>query len=101
MHPFAQTLSAAVAHGEHSPCTQNGSAAGQTFPHAPQLFGSLVLSVHTPPHAVWFAHGEHVLWTQNGALAGQAFPHAPQFCGSVWLSTHWLLQADPAAQGTH
>jgi hypothetical protein len=101
LHPFAQTLSLAVAHAKHSACTQNGAAAGQTFPHAPQFCGSLVSSVHTPPHADWFAQGEHLPWKQKGALAGQTLPHAPQFCASVCESTHWLLQAGPSAHGAH
>lgn len=39
--------------GEHTPFRQTGVVPEQTWPQAPQLFGSLLGSTHTPLHQVF------------------------------------------------
>jgi hypothetical protein len=65
-----------------------------TFPHVPQLKGSLLVSTpgapghrHTPP--------PHV------ASAGQPVPQAPQLVGSVLVSTQVPEHATPGAAHRH
>jgi hypothetical protein len=88
---------------------------GQRTPQAPQLFASLVMSEHSPPHAVCpigqhtpfeptCPDGQHTPFepicpdghrhdpATHDSPAPQATPHPPQFCGSVWASTQRLPQ---------
>jgi hypothetical protein len=59
---------------------------GQTLPHAPQLFGSLVVSVQVPLHSVCPV-GQPVPPVQVPPVQvcpeAQALPQAPQLFGSV------------------
>jgi hypothetical protein len=60
-HAFAQFVSGAPAAvapqmSEHEPFEQVGVLAGQTLPHAPQLFGSLCVGMHVPPQRIPLKH---------------------------------------------
>src|SRR5207342_285822 len=69
--------------------THTGVCTGsQTFPHPPQLCGSLVRSMHVVPplHVVETAGQTHPPWTQT-------FPHEPQLFESLTVSAH-----DPSRQ---
>jgi len=59
--------------------TQFGVTSGQTLPHAPQLFASLVLSTHP-------------LAQQSGVLTPHTWPHDPQLFLSDVVSLHALEQ---------
>lgn len=75
---------------------------GHTFPHAPQLAGSVATSTHEPPQFTW--PGEQTQLPDWHPPPPQAFPQAPQFVESVERSTHEPLQLTlgagqaPAAQ---
>jgi hypothetical protein len=59
----------------------------QALPQPPQLFGSVLVLVHTPPHSVrlpWQVHAPPL----QVAPAGQALPQLPQLFGSVAELAH-------------
>jgi hypothetical protein len=56
-------------------------AEAQTLPHVPQLFRSLLVSVHVPLQAVPLAHPPQTPFEQSSPL-GQALPQLPQLSGS-------------------
>jgi hypothetical protein len=63
-------------------------------PHAEQLFGSLVVSVHCCPHGTWPMGQVPVQAPEEQTSPDlHAFPHAPQFKGSDPSVTHALPQA--------
>jgi len=78
----------------HAPETHAGAAlattAGHMTPQLPQLFGSVSLLVHVPPHEsgvgavqpAWQADP-----TQRGVLPVQAWPQTPQLFLSLVSST--------------
>ncbi len=83
----------------HVPLMQNGCPVGQTLPHAPQLRGSLLVTVQKgiPLIGQLVVGGKHVmpasltrlvhmLLMQNGWPDGQTLPHAPQLVGSLVVS---------------
>jgi hypothetical protein len=62
----------------------------QTFPHEPQLSGSVFRSTQDWPHLVrpaphWLSQ---LPWLQTSSCA-QALSHEPQLSGSVEVFTHW------------
>jgi hypothetical protein len=64
---------------------------GHCFPHAPQLFGSLVRSAHAPwaLQSIWPVGHTH--WPDTHAPpVSHAVPHAPQLLGSLEISTQPL-----------
>jgi hypothetical protein len=74
----------------HTPFTQV-LAMPQWVPHAPQLRGSVSVSVHWPPQLVSPAPHTHAPLVQVAPVP-QAVPQAPQSKGSFSRSTHALLQ---------
>jgi hypothetical protein len=81
---------------------------GQTFPHAPQLFGSFVMSTQAPLQTVSLpgsfgthtlftrsSHGPHGGWQlppMHSCPAGHTLPHWPQLFRSPNPSMHCPLQ---------
>jgi hypothetical protein len=74
---------------------------GQTSPHPPQLFGSVVVSVHpSAQHCSMPSHGGRPLQEtllvqtppEHVAPGGQTSPHPPQLSGSLSTSVHPLAQ---------
>jgi hypothetical protein len=61
-------------------------------PHAPQLAGSPVTSMHTPPQTRC-APGQTQAPARHKPGAGQTVPHAPQFAASRLTSTQLAPQA--------
>ena len=72
-----------------TPSTQEYPS-GHPYPHAPQLFGSRLRSVHAPLHQVFVGQTQVPPW-QTGVDHGQTMPQAPQF----WLSLVRSLQMPP------
>jgi hypothetical protein len=64
----------------------------QWTPHAPQLRGSLLVSVHWPMHVVSAALHVHIPFTHEAPVP-QIVPQVPQSKGSVVRSTQALLQS--------
>jgi hypothetical protein len=89
-----------VAH-THAPPVQV-ALAGQTFPHPPQLFASVIVFVQTDPdapgHVVLGAMQlPHWLFAHI-TLPPHAAPQLPQLLGSVVVSTHALPQVVEVAE---
>jgi hypothetical protein len=74
----------------HAPATQV-LPRPQRLPHVPQLFGSVVVSVHSPLQLVSPPPQTHAPLVHDAPVP-QALPHAPQSNGSLVRSTHALLQ---------
>lgn len=83
-------VNGAVQLATHAPDWHIGVAAGQTLPHAPQLFGSAPSSTHAPLHVVASSAQPHCPFT-HASFAGHAAPHAPQLLASLERSTHAAL----------
>src|SRR5262249_37695309 len=64
---------------------------GQTFPHAPQLFGSVVSSTHVPLHSVSEGKQTHEA-PLHCRFSEHATPHAPQLRSSADIVVHVPLQ---------
>jgi hypothetical protein len=61
----------------------------QAVPHAPQLAGLDVVSMHTPPHDIVVPEQLAMqLPLLQTSPAPHAWPHEPQFEGSVPSATH-------------
>jgi hypothetical protein len=69
---------------------------GHTEPHAPQLFGSCVVSTQTSLHVVSPDGHAHVPFVQTRPFV-HFVPHAPQSSGSDFRSTHAPLHAERPA----
>jgi hypothetical protein len=85
----------------HAPFEQTGVVAGHTLAHAPQLFGSLCVCVHTPLHRKPPLAQRHCPpW--HAVPAAQRVPHEPQLVSLVVKSTHALPHwVPPATEQTH
>jgi hypothetical protein len=113
-HEFVEVLLEQVVPHRWVPAGQAHADRWQVIPpvhwllHAPQLFGSLVMSTHCPlaplPQSVWPVGQMQVpLWQTS--LDRQALPHPPQLPWSVIGSTHvavtpvphWMEPAAPQA----
>lgn len=83
---------------EHIPCEQNGVAAVQTVPHAPQFAGSETVLTQPVVHAV--RPTVHVHWPEVQLWpVPQAVLHMPQWRRSVAVVVQTLLQlVCPSAQ---
>lgn len=75
---------------EHMPC-EHKSPPVQTVPHAPQLFGSLIVLAHAMPHAESGAVHEHCPFVQL-CPEPQALLQVPQWRRSVAVVTHCPTQ---------
>jgi len=64
---------------------------GQTVPHPPQLFLSVLVSVQVPPHRVVVPVQLHEP-AVHSVPPVHVVPHSPQFFGSLLSSTHDPLQ---------
>lgn len=83
--------------------------AAQTLPHEPQLFASIVTSVHMPPQRLGVGDEQPDAQTMDvpdvlhsGTDAGQTVPQLPQFIGELRLvsqpsSAEWLQSANPGS----
>lgn len=70
----------------HVPPLQSGVAPEHTTPHAPQSFGSLAGSTHTPLHATRSAPQAHAPLPHT-SVGPHAFGHEPQCSAFVRVST--------------
>ena len=86
----AAGVAGVVLDSAHTPLSH--TPLGQTVPHAPQLFGSLLRSAHKPPHMTVGKTQPISTWTEeqnppSQMPIGQAAPQPPQFCTLVSVST--------------
>jgi hypothetical protein len=79
------------------------NSSGQTLPHIPQLFESVVMSVQLPAHCTLGAAQALMLQTPDTQAkpVGHALPHAPQLLGSEVMSWHMPLPVQSAVPGAH
>jgi hypothetical protein len=64
------------------------------FAHAPQLAGSVVVSMHVLLHTSPLPGGHAQLPPlQTSLVSGQAFPQKPQLAGSFWMSAQNVEQS--------
>jgi hypothetical protein len=73
--------------GAHAPLAQTLPLL-QVVPQAPQLPGSLVVSKHRPPHAVWPLGHWHEPWL-HVSPPEHAMPQVPQLTLSLLVFVHW------------
>jgi hypothetical protein len=72
-----------------TPSLQFEPASPQEMLQSPQLFESVLMALHVPPHSFWSA-GQVVVPQApfEHAPPGHTFPHAPQLFASFIRSTH-------------
>jgi hypothetical protein len=107
-HPSDRAVPAVQSEWLHDPCGGASLVAThlpdvqvsdveQVLPHAPQLFGSLVVSTQLPVHRVPVPHTQVLLW--HVAPDGQALPHMPQLLLSLVVSTQLVPHIVPMQVG--
>ena len=93
--PSAQPTGEIDAMEVHTPPAQTCDGV-HALPHVPQLFASLPVMAHEPPHnvePVGHEPDEHPPAMQTWPI-GQAFPHVPQFKESAVRLVHVVPQTD-------